>query len=161
MKSQLLFIVFALCIISCRNKAKEIKDTKGHVFYDRGRKELLYGLKDNKKICLSIERNYLSGVDSTIIESYDLNSPIDYNQFPEPQIECFTSGTSINGKLGGVTFSSLKPEEFMYFVRIFDESFKDYIKENKINILSEDAYIQFQKEHSYLVPLEYKDTALW
>jgi hypothetical protein len=150
-----LVIIIITASIRCQTTVSNSK-TIGCVNYKMGR--LSYTLINNSKpLCIISQYCCISTyLDTITFEAYPVSSSI-YYDFTAIEFKCVNPRTEVNGFIENMSFDSLA-SKYKYFIKVYDKSFEDYIKENKIpqSTYLEDAFNKFEVEHGTLVQLEYK-----
>jgi hypothetical protein len=90
--------------------------------------------------------------DSLIIEAFDKDPMISYNQFMIPELKNLSVDSAATGNVEVGNFNNIISTHNCY-LRIFDEKFEDYAAENKIEISTvyTTDFIIFEKKHSMLI----------
>lgn len=152
-----LMLISFYTIIACNYKKKEPEF--GYLLYDSDKKILLYNFEYDKQIYLSNNDGNVKILgDSFLIVVYDFDDNLDYCESINPELKCFQPKEKIWGNIKRITlYNSLFNTNYKYFITVFDKSFEYYLKQKgKGNTTASiDDFLDYQKEHGFLIELKY------
>ena len=90
-------------------------------------------------------------MDSILFEAYNKSDLVHYNQFMIPQMKILPPSDSLEGGISIEYLDTLTIKKSNYYFRVFNEEFKDYLHDKKIETYSEKTFLRFEKEHSLVV----------
>lgn len=154
----LFFTLICLFLISKCNFKKKL-DEKGRLFYDSDKKLLLYNFEYNETIyLLSDDADVSISGDTFLILPYNFNNDLEYCGEINPEMKCFESKEKIWGYVKSITLhNGIFSNKYKCFVMVFDKSFENYLnqKGKDETISSIDYFLNYQKEHGFLIELKY------
>jgi len=150
-------LLLSASIFSCGNRIHEKNNVNIEIqsFYDSSKKELKYKIINiAQSLYFAEEYCWVTFYeDSIVLEPYAKGAEIDYNEFPIPKMKFIEKGGSVNGSVKSISIPHKKG--FKFFINAFDMDFAVFIKENKIDPVSESDFDLFEQQHSVLIPCSF------
>lgn len=147
----MLIVVFVSFIFNmgCVNKGQEPTKNRCEIDITIDNERLVYTIRNKNEECVFVPEDYYVAVrsnDTIILEAYPKSDLINYNQFIAPKMSCVLK----DGIEKGEIYSS-NLREGNYFMRIFQKDAQKYFSKNKIDPLTEQDFIEFEKQYSELI----------
>ena len=133
------------------------QEIKAHISINNVAHIIKLNLLNKSRMAIYIPVDYHLGDsfgDSIIIEAYQKSKIIHYNQFVPPIFRKL----NVNSATTKVVHTSIRKihKNTRIFIRIFNEDFAIYKRQNKINAVAEGDFVEFEVKHSGLIEAKIK-----